>query len=109
MAKQVYTSITINSSPSNVWKVLTEFANYSNWNTFITSVQGDLKVGKRLVVRVDKMKFKPVVLQVIENSYFSWKGSLGFKGLFDGTHSFELNIIQMGQLNLFILKFLKEF
>jgi len=36
------------------------------------------------------MTFKPHVLKFTENTEFKWLGYLGFKGVFDGEHSFKI-------------------
>ncbi len=90
MAKQIKTSITINASKEKVWKILTDFENYNQWNSFIKSVTGTLKVGKHIKVELQGMTFKPVVLTFNENSELKWLGHLWFKGLFDGEHKFKL-------------------
>lgn len=90
MSKQIKTSITINSNKERIWKILTEFEYYSEWNSFIKSVTGDLKVGKQIKVELQGMTFKPVILTLDKNSELKWIGSLWFKGLFDGEHKFKL-------------------
>ena len=90
MTKQISTSITINYSQEKIWKVLISFNEYEKWNTLMHKVEGTLGIGEKLKIEVGKMKFAPVVLNVEEHTCFSWKGVLGMKGIFDGTHSFEL-------------------
>ncbi|OBX18415.1 hypothetical protein LX77_03909 [Gelidibacter algens] len=90
MAKQIKTSITINASKERVWKILTDFENYPEWNSFIKSVSGDVKVGNQIVIKLQGMTFKPVVLTLNENTELKWLGHLWFKGLFDGEHKFKL-------------------
>jgi len=54
MAKQIKTSITINASKESVWKILMDFENYPEWNSFIKSVSGDVKVGNQIqTCRID--------------------------------------------------------
>lgn len=90
MTKQIKTSITINASREKVWKILTNFEKYPEWNSFVKSVKGDVKVGNRIQVKLPEMTFKPVVLVFNENREFKWIGRLWFKGLFDGEHRFYL-------------------
>ncbi len=93
--KEISTSIIINASPNKVWQVLTDFTQYPNWNPFVKSITGEVKVGNTIVVRIEPpggqgMTFKPTVLAFNANQEFRWKGKLLVKGLFDGEHIFEL-------------------
>ena len=90
MAKQIKTSITINASKEKIWKILTDFENYPEWNSFIKSVTGEVKVGNQIKIKLQGMTFKPIVLTFNENAELKWLGHLWFKGLFDGEHKFKL-------------------
>ena len=90
MAKQIKTSITINASKEKIWKILTNFENYPEWNSFIKSVTGEVKVGNQIKIKLQGMTFKPIVLTFNENAELKWLGHLWFKGLFDGEHKFKL-------------------
>ena len=90
MAKQIETSITINASKEKIWKILTDFEKYPEWNPFIKSVTGEVKVGNQIQIKLQGMTFKPMVLTLKENTELKWLGYLWFKGLFDGEHKFKL-------------------
>lgn len=90
MAKQIKKSITINASKEKIWKILTDFENYHEWNSFIKSVTGEVKVGNQIQIKLQGMTFKPIVLTFKENTELKWLGHLWFKGLFDGEHKFKL-------------------
>jgi hypothetical protein len=95
MAKEIKTEILINATPEKVWAILTNFDNYPNWNPFVKSIKGEVKVGKKITVRIEPpnakgMTFKPRVLVFIANKELRWLGHLLFAGLFDGEHKFEL-------------------
>jgi len=90
MTKQIKTSITINASKERIWKILMDFENYSEWNSFIKSVSGNIDVGNKIQVKLQGMTFKPTILTLKENAEFKWLGHLWFKGLFDGEHRFKL-------------------
>ncbi len=49
--RELRSEINIASPPSAVWKVLTDFPSFPNWNPFIREASGSLKVGERLRVR----------------------------------------------------------
>lgn len=95
MVKNIYTEINIHASAETVWKILTDFEKYPEWNPFIQKISGPLKIGSTLEVYIvppdsKGMKFKPRILACEENKLLRWMGCLWFKGLFDGEHSFEL-------------------
>jgi len=95
MAKEIKTENLINATPAKVWLILTTFDNYPNWNPFIKSIKGDVKVGNKIIARLEPpkakgMTFKPKVLVFDANKEFRWIGHLLFPGLFDGEHKFEL-------------------
>ncbi len=95
MAKEIKTEIVIHATPEKIWKILTDFGNYPQWNPFIVSVTGEVENGNKIVVSIKPpdrkgMIFKPTILTKINNKELSWQGRLLFKGLFDGKHKFEL-------------------
>lgn len=90
MTKEIKTSITIKASSESIWKILMDFEGYPQWNSFIKSVSGDVKVGNRIQIKLEGMTFKPKVLTFKENKELKWLGRLWFKGLFDGEHQFKL-------------------
>ena len=90
MTKQVKTSINIQASRETIWNILTDFEKFAEWNPFVKSLTGDVKVGNRIEVNLQGMTFKPKVLAFEEKSEFKWIGHLWVKGLFDGEHWFYL-------------------
>ncbi len=92
----------IDAPAEKVWGVLTGFANYPNWNPFIQSVKGELRVGGQLVIVIkppggNALTFKPVIIEHKPDEVLKWKGKLWVSGLFDGTHTFRLEPISEGQ------------
>ncbi len=95
MEREIKTEIAINASPDKVWVILNDFVNYPQWNPFIKSIKGEVKVGIKITVRIEPpnakgMTFKPKVLAYETNKELRWIGHLLFSGLFDGEHKFEL-------------------
>lgn len=91
MATSIHTSIDIKASPTQVWEILTDFANYSEWNPFIKKIDGEIAVGNRFLAEIGNMKFKPIVLAFEKGKVFEWLGHLLIpKVIFDGQHKFEL-------------------
>lgn len=94
--KSLYTEIEINAPADTVWKILTDFQFYPDWNPFIRSFDGIPEAGRQFSVTIQPsgkkpMTFKPVCLALIPEEEFRWLGHLFIAGLFDGEHIFELN------------------
>ena len=89
------TSIEIAAPVGRVWDVLTDFAAFPRWNPFIRAIHGVLAERARLQVKIRPpggraMTFRPTVLRVDPERFFSWRGRTLLPGLFDGEHSFAL-------------------
>lgn len=90
MTKKIVTSIRINTGRETVWQVLTDFEKYPQWNSFITSLTGEVTEGKQITVKLPGMTFNPIVRKYKKNTELRWLGHLWVKGLFDGEHRFFL-------------------
>ena len=93
--KSIKTDITINTTTEHVWRILTNFSAYSQWNPFIRSIEGQATVGSRLTVSIQPsqqkiMTFRPTIITLKPYEEFIWKGMLFMPGIFDGTHRFIL-------------------
>jgi uncharacterized protein YndB with AHSA1/START domain len=60
MAKEIKTEILINATPEKVWSILTSFDNYPNWNPFIKSIKGEVKVGNMITARIEPPEAKGI-------------------------------------------------
>ena len=91
--KHLKTEITINATPEHVWNILTDFAAYPEWNSFIIGMVGKAEEGQTLVMKATlngKVNtFKPLVLKSEPSKHFEWLGSAPF-GIFNGQHYFIL-------------------
>lgn len=93
--KELRTQIKINATPEKVWRVLTDFKAYPEWNPFITKLEGTLAPGQKLTVTLAPpnervMTIQPTLLEANPNKMLRWKGQLLFPGIFDGEHIFEI-------------------
>ena len=93
--REIHTEIEIDAAPEEVWRVLTDFDAYPEWNPFVTSVRGEPAVGARLDIFVQVpegrgMRFRPKVLRVEPARELRWLGTLPVPGLFNGEHIFQL-------------------
>ena len=99
MAKELRTEIEIDAPADRVWRVLTEFDAYPDWNPFLRRASGEVKEGARLEVYMQPsggrgMTFRPTVIRAEPNREFRWLGHLGVSGLFDGEHSFTIEPLE---------------
>jgi hypothetical protein len=98
--KELHSEIEIDASAERVWRILTDFASYPQWNPFIRRISGEPATGERLEVRLEPpgsrgITLRPTVLNAEPNRELRWLGRLLVKGLFDGEHS--LAIQQLGE------------
>jgi len=101
MGHQLLTEIDIEASPEVVWGILTDLERYADWNPFIVSSSGNVKVGERLTNRLQPpggkaITFRPTITVVESGHVFEWLGRLGFPGIFDGRHRFQLEATSNG-------------
>ena len=87
--KELRSEIEIEAPTERVWRVLTDFAAYPEWNPFIRRVSGRAEVGERLVVHMQPsgtrgMTFRPTVMKVEPGRELRWLGHLLVPGIFDG-------------------------
>jgi len=101
MHHELHTEIDIDAAPEVVSQVLTDLDRWADWNPFITSSVGTAEVGETLVNRMEPpggkaITFKPQVTVVEDGETFEWLGRLGFSGVFDGRHRFDLEATPTG-------------
>jgi hypothetical protein len=97
--KVLHSEIEIDAPAKRVWRMLTDFASYPQWNPFIRTISGQPTKGERLEVRIEPpggrgMTFKPKVLTAEPNRELRWLGHLLVPGLFDGEHSFIIQPLE---------------
>jgi hypothetical protein len=90
--KELHSEIEIAATAERVWRVLTDFPAYPQWNPFIRRISGEPKTGERLEVRLEPpgargITFRPKILNAEANHELRWLGHLFVPGLFDGEHS----------------------
>ncbi len=96
--REIHTEIEIEAPVEIVWEQLALVRDYPKWNPFIRKLEGSLRQGERLTVRVEPpggggMTFRPVLLAVSAPSELRWRGRLLVPGIFDGEHSFHLQAV----------------
>ena len=102
---EIRTEIDIEASPPRVWRALTDFKTFPDWNPFVLAVEGEPKKGARLKVTLrtaggGDMTFRPRVLAADEGRELRWRGRLLLPGVFDGEHYFEVSELSTGRSRL---------
>ncbi len=76
---ELRTEIEINAPPERVWRLLTDFARFPQWNPFIRRASGEPRKGAQLQVYLQPsgsngMTFRPKVLKAEQNRELRWLG-----------------------------------
>lgn len=82
--------VNIRATAERIWSLLTDAKDFSRWNSTVTSIEGQIREGERLRVRVpgsDRI-FTPAVSDVVPNERMTWTG--GFAPVFAGVRTFNL-------------------
>jgi hypothetical protein len=100
--REIRREIEIDAPPAAVWHVLTDTAAYPEWNPFVRQLEGELRTGARLDVRIAPpgargMRFKPTVLAAETERELRWLGRFLAPGIFDGEHSFTIELLADGR------------
>jgi uncharacterized membrane protein len=79
--KEIYTEIEINSSADVVWRIITDFDNFPQWNPFIKEISGIPQEGSRIqaVIKPPNSSgrtFKPIILEYKPEEKLRWLGKL---------------------------------
>jgi hypothetical protein len=103
--REVHTDIEINSSPDNVWRILTDFASYDRWNPFIKRVNGLPSEGTKIEIWIERpggknRKYSPIITKVKEARELRWFGKSSLPGFLTGEHIFTIEPLHTAQVRL---------
>jgi len=98
---KVDTEIEIDGSTNDVWKALTSFDEYADWNPFITSVSGDFKEGSMVDVTIalpfsKSMDFNLKVEDLKKGTSFSWVSKMLEPKILDSVHYLRVEKTESG-------------
>ncbi|HXG07771.1 MAG TPA: SRPBCC domain-containing protein [Nitrososphaera sp.] len=102
--RELHTEIEINANPETVWRIITDFENYREWNPFIRRIVGQAKQGSKIEVHIrtpagKKRKYAPTITRVDVGHELRWIG----KGwLLNGEHIFTIERLQEGNKVRFV-------
>jgi hypothetical protein len=84
-------AIRIQATPERVWSLLTNAAQFPSWNSTVTSIEGEIALGRKLAIRVPlapKRTFHPKVAVFEPARRMEW--SEGTAPMFRGRRTFTL-------------------
>jgi hypothetical protein len=93
--RELSTEIEFQGTPDETWAVLTNLQAFGEWNPFIERIDGEIRVGAKLEVRLQPVDERaitmhPTVLAVEPGRELRWIGHLMIPGIFDGEHRFRI-------------------
>lgn len=93
--RTLHTETGILAPAGRVWTILADFPRWSEWNPFVTRLEGDLRVGAALLARLQlpgraPMVMRPRIVMLETGRELRWLGALGVRGIFDGEHGFRV-------------------
>ncbi|MCH2044362.1 MAG: SRPBCC domain-containing protein [Saprospiraceae bacterium] len=100
MSKSYHTKIVINASPEIVWKELTNFAEYPDWNPIIKYIKGSVQEGNKIKVHLIPLKSTLSVrlINIVPNRELRWTG--GVPKVTTGNHYYILEPLESGTKTL---------
>jgi len=101
--KQLDNAVEINASAERVWQLLTDFAQFPQWNPFIQRVSGEPIAGSRLDVTIqpsgtEATTIRPIVMKAEPNRELRWRGQWLTSGLLDDEHIFTIEPLETGRV-----------
>jgi hypothetical protein len=97
--KEVRSEIEINSYPESVWKILTDFATYDQWNPFINQIIGLPTEGSKIDIFIEtpsgkNIKNSPRINKEEEGRELRWFGKSSLPGFLNAEHIFTIEELQ---------------
>ena len=89
---EYHAAATINASPEVIWALLTNAADYPEWNPTVVRVEGEIALGKKIkvVATISPERAFPVtVSELVPSERMVWAGGMPL-GLFRGVRTFTL-------------------
>jgi hypothetical protein len=100
--KSLDATIEIDAPAERVWRIVSDFAGYREWNPFIVRAAGEPRAGEHLDITIaapgmKPVSFRPRVLEVEPGHLVRWKGEYKLPGLFDGRHALIVDTLDGGR------------
>jgi hypothetical protein len=93
--RTIRSAIEIRAPLDEVWRILTDFAAYPEWNPHIRKVIGRPKVGARITIHSRPpggrtFVLRPMVMKWSPPNELRWRGTFLTRWMFSGEHGFRL-------------------
>ncbi len=103
--KDFVTELEIKAPAERVWRILTDFASYPEWNPMLKEASGKLKPGARMKVHFAPEgsrahHFRPKLIIVHPNRELRWLGWPRFPRLFETDHYWIMEEKSRGKTHL---------
>ncbi len=101
--RTIRSAIEIRAPLESVWRLLTDFNAYPDWNPHIRKVQGAPVVGGRITIHSRPpggraFVLRPVVIKWSPPTELRWRGTVVSRRLFSGEHGFRLEELSNGRV-----------
>ncbi|NBC05804.1 MAG: SRPBCC domain-containing protein [Bacteroidetes bacterium] len=95
---EINEKVEVNAPAEKVWAAIIDFESYSEWNSQLEYLGGEVKPNGQLHLKLsaegaEPYEFKPTISHWEENKCFAWLARTGLPRIFDGEHFFELEQI----------------
>ena len=92
---ELVTQMDIQNSAENVWKILTDFAAYPQWNPFMVSVDGPARLHAQVDVRIkldtpQELVLRSQIIKFEPAMELRWRWFVLFPAFYRGEHSLRL-------------------
>ena len=94
--KEIVTEIVINAPRDVVWKLITDFNHWTDWNPSVRRMSGDNGIGSKLDITMcnksggDGPQYQPVITEMEEGKSFRWRAKMGMGFIFTNDKVIEL-------------------
>lgn len=102
--KELNSEVQINCEPELVWKILTDFKNYHQWNPILIKIIGELSIGNKLEIHLNtaggkKRIYHPKITKIIPNHELRWSGKFINSKIFSGERIFLIEKLSDYKVN----------
>ena len=94
--RELRAEIQISAPIEQVWRVLTDFEHWKDWNPMVNQASGTASVPSKLKLTMrgldskDAMKYEPIVVEVDPPKYLRWRATMMSGFMFTNDRVFEL-------------------
>ena len=94
--RELRAEIHISAPIEQVWRVLTDFDHWKDWNPMVNQASGTASVPSKLKLTMrgpdskDAMKYEPIVVEVDPPKYLRWRATMMSGFMFTNDRVFEL-------------------